>query len=755
MAAAWAGDARAEDVEAILALYVNEVESGELRVVLRDGDVLVSREDLQAAGLGRFEAAEIEVDGQRLVSLESVRPRLRYVVDEEEVALRLHAPAALLPSHLIDLGAPPPDISYAARPSAFLNYAPRLAVPSAGPVTASAFSEVGVAERARLYYSSATASQADGVVRGLTSVNFDDRPRLRRLTLGDTSVSAGPIGGAVVMGGVTFARDFALDPYLFRHPTMRFTSSTELPATIDVFVDGIRVRSEPIAPGTFTLDHLRGLAGAGRVRYVVRDSLGREQVFARPYYVSPDVLAKGLEDFAVSAGLPRDAVGRESFSYLDPSFLAYYRRGLSDFLTLGGRAEGQWGRVSGGPVVATVTPLGALEVETAASVDVNGRAGVAALFAYEYLSRRFNLATSLRLLSDEYSTVSLRPEQDRSLAQATLSTSVPIGERATLAAQHTVDLHRDAPTYARVGALTQVRLGADFLLTAQLALVTLEPPASSWDGFLGVTWSPRSGFFTSAGARTTDGAAGANFQVNRPATVGEDWSMAGAVDVSTVTRASLQSHLQTRSATLSAFFDQTPDSSTLALEPAGSLVWVKDGGFFLSRPLYDGFALVRVPEVEGVRVYVNAQEVGRTNAAGNVLAPSLISHFGTHVTISPEDVPLDYDLERDRVIAAPPRRGAAWVEFPARRVHYFRGRVRLLRGGAEVDPSFGDLVVEDGADERVSAIGRGGVFELEGLAPGAHAATILLGGERCELTFEVAPSDALLVDLGVLTCELE
>ncbi|NLH78808.1 MAG: hypothetical protein GX465_17435 [Acidobacteria bacterium] len=83
-------------------------------------------------------------------------------------------------------------------------------------------------------------------MRGLTSVNFDDRPRLRRLTLGDTSVSAGPIGGAVVMGGVTFARDFALDPYLFRHPTMRFTSSTELPATIDVFVDGIRVRSERV-----------------------------------------------------------------------------------------------------------------------------------------------------------------------------------------------------------------------------------------------------------------------------------------------------------------------------------------------------------------------------------------------------------------------------------------------------------------------------------------------------------------------------
>ncbi len=107
------------------------------------------------------------------------------------------------------------------------------------------------------------------------------------------------------------------------------------------------------------------------------------------------------------------------------------------------------------------------------------------------------------------------------------------------------------------------------------------------------------------------------------------------------------------------------------------------------------------------------------------------------------------------MIAAPPRRGAAWVEFPARRVHYFRGRVRLLRGDAEVDPAFGDLVVENGADELVSAIGRGGVFELEGLDAGSHAATILIRGERCELTFEVAPSEALLVDLGLLTCRLE
>ena len=37
-----------------------------------------------------------------------------------------------------------------------------------------------------------------------------------------------------------------------------------------------------------------------------------------------------------------------------------------------------------------------------------------------------------------------------------------------------------------------------------------------------------------------------------------------------------------------------------------------NGSLYATRPIQDGYALVRVPDVGGVRTYVSNQEVGRT-----------------------------------------------------------------------------------------------------------------------------------------------
>jgi outer membrane usher protein len=754
-APATAAEANERDQQAIFAFFVNTVEVGEAYAVIRGGDVLMARSDLQKAGLRGFEATEELVAGRTLVSLASVRPRLKVVVDEAEVAIRLDVPVELFAPQHIDLGGAPGEVSRERRTSAFINYAPRVALSSDGPATGSGFAEAAVSESNWLLYSSASANTETGAARGLTNANFDDTPRLRRLTLGDTSVSAGPIGATAVMAGVTFARDFSIDPYFVRSPAMRFASSTHVPATVDVYVNGIRTRSETIEPGTFTLDNVRGLAGAGTVRYVVRDAFGREQRYFKPYYIAPTVLAKGVEDYALSTGLLRDAIGVESFAYRTPSLIGYYRRGISDAVTIGARGEAGWERASGGPSVSTATPVGQLEIELGASSSEDGGSGAAAVLSYGYLCRDFNVGGSVRWLSDRYATVSLDPQADRSVAQVNVFTSVPIGPRISYSTASTIDVHRDLPTLGRVSAITQIQLGHDVTALAEVALVTTGPFESSVDSFVSLTWTPTSRLYTSIGARTTQGEAGANLQVTRPATFGEDWSMAAAVDASKVTRTSIRSRLQTKSNTISAYFDQTPQSASLSVEPAGSLVWVDEGGLFLSRPVDDAFALVRVPDVQGVRVYVNSQEVGRTNAGGYALVPWMISHYGSQIKLATEDVPLDYALERDSLVAAPPRRGAAYVLFPASRVHYYRGRLRLIKAGVEIVPVYGELVVKNRGRELVSPIGEQGAFEFEGLGPGRHEAVIRYKEDRCRFSFDATDAGQMLVDLGTFDCEIE
>lgn len=739
--------------EAVLGVRINGVERGEIRTVLAEGDVFVERKELEAFGLHGFEAKEVEKRGRRLVSLRSVRPAVRFDIDMENVILRIEAPVDLLPAHRVDLSRAPRDVLRTRRPSFFFNYSPRLTLPPAPPPTFDLFGEAGLAENNRLYYTSARASSVNGVARGLTNITFDDVPSMRRLTLGDTLVSSGPIGATTPLAGITFARQFAIDPYFSPFPTLRYASSTDVPAQMNVYVNGIRVRSETLEPGAFTLDNLRGLAGGGTVRYVLRDALGRETIFALPYYFSPNVLAKGLDDYAVSLGLPRRNVNTESFDYGTPGVLGYYRVGVTDRVTVGGRADATDSRVSGGPVIATTSPFGVFELEGAASAATRDRFGVAGTFAYRYLTRMLNAGASFRAQSNEYATLSLTPERDRSLLQASTTLTVPVSQRASLGSQFTVDVRRDVPDLARVSTLGQAQLTRDINLLAEVALNALNPPRSSLDAFITLAWVPTSDFLASAGIRRTTGNMGGNVQVSKPNNLGEGWGFRGAVDVAQTTQVSVNHRIHAPTNVINYFFDWRPGSATASLEPAGSIVWVQGAGIFFGRPIIDSFAIVRVPGVRGVRTYLNSQEMGRTNKQGDVLVPSMVSYYGSQIRIASEDVPLDYALEKDTVYAAPPHRGAAFVEFGGKRVRYFRGTV-LIDTGAEkvVVPTYGELVVKQDTEEFISPLGEGGAFELEGLSPGAHPAEVRFRELRCSFDIQVPQETALLVDLGRLTC---
>src|ERR1700678_3150525 len=165
----WTVAAHAEDKQAILKLYVNEVAKADVFVALQGDDALVARADLEAAGVHGFTGSDFEVTRHKLLSLMSMRPRVKFVVDLDLVALRITVPTVLLGNQHFDLGGAPPDLSYVHRPSVFLNYAPTVDVVSSGPVTGTAFFESGVSEKNRLWYSGLYASTTSAPARGLSN----------------------------------------------------------------------------------------------------------------------------------------------------------------------------------------------------------------------------------------------------------------------------------------------------------------------------------------------------------------------------------------------------------------------------------------------------------------------------------------------------------------------------------------------------------------------------------------------------------
>jgi outer membrane usher protein FimD/PapC len=86
-------------------------------------------------------------------------------------------------------------------------------------------------------------------IRGYTSLTLDQRDSLRRWVIGDRFIGTGLLGGGAFLGGISVSRDFSLDPYLFRYPSLGFAGALLTPSTVDVYVNGILLRREQLPPG--------------------------------------------------------------------------------------------------------------------------------------------------------------------------------------------------------------------------------------------------------------------------------------------------------------------------------------------------------------------------------------------------------------------------------------------------------------------------------------------------------------------------
>jgi outer membrane usher protein len=64
------------------------------------------------------------------------------------------------------------------------------------------------------------SANRQSVTRGLTSVTLDQQRQMRRWTLGDSFAYSGPLGGDAWIGGLSITKEFAIDPYYVRYPTL-------------------------------------------------------------------------------------------------------------------------------------------------------------------------------------------------------------------------------------------------------------------------------------------------------------------------------------------------------------------------------------------------------------------------------------------------------------------------------------------------------------------------------------------------------
>lgn len=750
----------------MLDVVLNGERKGDLFVERTDaGDFLVKEEDLKRIGF-RDPAGTVEIlDGERYLSLRSMEG-ISFDFREKTLTLAITASPELFPKREIDFLPPrQPDVYYPKDPGGFFNY-------QVGYSTGDSFSfrgwdatsELGIRAGEVLLLSDASFTKTEEerrFIRLMTSATWDRRETMQRAVAGDFLSSSGELGGNVNLGGLSFSKVFLIDPYFYRYPLASVSGMLPLASELEVYLDGVRVRTEKLPPGEFELKHLTRYNGTSQIQVVIREPFGTERRIEFPFYFTDTLLREGLQEYSYNVGALRRAFGSESNRYGHAAFSAFHRYGVSDSVTVGGRAEGSRGIVNLGPEATfRVRQAGVLTASLSAAHDDGEGLGAAGLLRYAYQGRQWNILAFLKGLSREYAVIG---EEDR-LEKVRMESGFGVGYGSRETGSISLDLvfsdrYAGPDRFAGTVAWSKT-LGRE--TTFRLSWRKIREDDSRDEIFLGLTWYPWRETSLSASYQGGDGRNIESIRFQKNAPTGEGFGFRGSVErtdsygsASTAVDPLLQ--YNGRYGIYSAEYradipDDGPVSEASRLSAAGGIVYV-GGRIGFCRPVTDSFGLVRVDRLEGVRVSLNNQEIGRTDAAGEVFLPNLGSYYENQVSINDKDIPIEYSLSEVVRYVSPPLRSGSVIPFEAKKFQAVTGTLSIRRGEEELPAEYYEARIRAEGEEITFPTGKGGEFYLENVAPGRYRGIVPAPDRPCMFEMTIPESDEMLIDLGGISCE--
>lgn len=537
------------------------------------------------------------------------------------------------------------------------------------------------------YVSSSWLGSRVGILRLNSAYTFDQPGHLQRLQLGDAITAAEGFTTPVRYGGIQLGTDFGLQPQFIPYPVAQLSGSAALPSTLELYRNGQLQSRHQVPAGPFELSDVPIINGDGSLQLVVRNALGQNVVVTQPVYGSTQRLRGGLSAYSFEAGLLRfDYATRQD--HYGRYFLAYERRyGISDETTLGARIEGTDSRQALAENIVKAWPeIGEFQLSMNES-QVRGRGlGGAVGLGYQRTASIFNFGGSVRAASPAYAELGLDPGDLKRQLRAFIGTGLPYGVSLNLA-------------YSEQSMRSTGRIA--------LWVASFNVPVAR-RGYLNLSWSKPNGgsnffsinFIYSFGGnlsaslglshdRQNGFSEQAGIQKNSDGVLGTNWRAMAQRGAMQGVGAAIQQTTSLGSA--GAEVNTIGGVNDLRVTASSGFAWF-GGAPFMTRSLDQSFALVDVPGVANARVYHENQLVGRTDGAGQLVVPDLLPYQPAHLSVAPQDLPLDRPLlDAARTVAVPT--GGSRVDFKLAPGHHASLRLQST-DGTRIPP--GALIELDG-----------------------------------------------------------
>lgn len=758
-------DALAQDGDEILLLdlCVNDDCVGVAAVVIRDGQALIEREALQAAGVDVDELATTAVGEREFVPAAKINHGTRVSVDRDNLRIDLRIAPANLPMQTVNLRTRVAAQAVQLPLTAFANYSLTLGSQGEG----NAFFDGGLGQGALAFRSTGIWQRDGGWQRGLSRVEWDRTASLQRWTVGDQfAVSPDALGGGALLAGFGVERAFEHDPFLVTFPQPFVAGLLDAPGTVEVYANGALIARRELQPGPFSLENLGVPPGRSDVQLIVRDNFGnRRELSGSRFYTTSALLAPGLSDYAVRFGLPRSSAFGGGYQG-SPAAQAFYRRGVTRSLTLGARAEGDQDIRNVGASTVWQLPKGDLEFGLAASDSDRLGAGQAQSLTYSYVGRQIGWSLGQRQLTRDYrnlgqslSGLGAQLRQDR-FGSLSLAPGLDYSVLLTFGEQRFTGGRRDRTQGLtltwRAGSRAQLLFGFQHRQGGGsenfAAIVSLSVALDSRQS----TWRPNSVGTAVAWDDDGGGSVRLDAQRSRPPGIGAgyDLNLLSREDGSRQGFARVE--YQTPYARLGLEGEQFAGTTRARAVVSGGVVAL-GGRTYFSPPLQSGFALVRVPGLAGIGVQRENLDVGQTDVHGDLLVRDMVPFFPSQVGVDQNSIPLGYRFGRLEQPVAVPANAGAIVSFDIGPMHAVRGRILIDGGDGQLRAaSLGRIAVETIDGPLRARLGSSGAFWFDELAPGVHEATVSTVDAVAHCRLQV-PKEGRngIADLGDLRCWLD
>ena len=503
------------------------------------------------------------------------------------------------------------------------------------------------------------ASDSDtDIIRLQTLFERDFYDNLTRLSVGDNFYRAPSWGRRSTFVGVQYGRDFSLRPEDNQRPFAQLQTLLKEESEIEVVVNGVTQDVRTVNPGVELITPEQA-DGVNLVQVRIRDALGVERVENLNFFSARSALAKGVHDYSFSAGVPRTFNGLEN-NYEDYLIgTATSRYGVNNWFTLETAAEVS-GRVNtaGAGGLFTLNSLGALSLSLSASDSRSEGFGTQLRAGFERRSQNGSIQAQARFASSDYSDLA----SEKGVPFADRQWFVRASRRTDLGNFRLTYNERNDDILSKRSFLTA---GWDYNIKNGPALFANSFKDFAQDSFgfslgLRYAWDK---YYSRAALESAGYLQRASVNAGKSRAGRNDWqysAFASAGDGPALIRgdASYLSDYGEYYASAS----KLGSTNDFAVGTRGSVIGVS-GNLSFREQIGDSFALVKTPGLPGQTVFKDFRDIGKTNKNGEILVTNLRPFQSNTISISPDQISLDYTVGNTSIDVVPPRRGVVEATF--------------------------------------------------------------------------------------------